>query len=104
MTARERLPDRRASISFSFEQNGLVFTATYSRFPGGGVGEIFLRNCRVGSSADVVASDAAVAASLALQHGCPLETLQQALGRDSRNHAAGPLGRCIDIIKDAADV
>jgi ribonucleoside-diphosphate reductase alpha chain len=102
MSVRERLPDRRASTSITFEVNGLVYVATYSQFPDGGdVGEIFLRNHRVGSHADIAANDAAVAASLALQFGCPLETLQQALGRDSRGGAAGPLGHAVDLIQDA---
>jgi hypothetical protein len=105
MTTRQRLPDRRASISLTFELSGLTFTATFSRFPGSScVAEIFLRNHRVGSSADIAANDAAIAASLALQFGCDLETLQQALGRDSQGHAAGPLGHAINLIKGAADV
>jgi ribonucleoside-diphosphate reductase alpha chain len=101
---RARLPDRCESISFSFELNGLSYHATYSRFPGAGVAEIFLRNHHVGSHADIAANDAAVAASLALQFGCPFETLQQALGRDSRGQPAGPLGHAISLIQDAADV
>jgi hypothetical protein len=35
MSARERLPDRRPNQSFTFEFNGLRFTATVSRFPDG---------------------------------------------------------------------
>jgi hypothetical protein len=104
MTVRQRLPDRRESSSLTFELNGLTYVATFSRFPNSGdVGEIFLRNHRVGSSADIAANDAAIAASLALQHGCALETLQQALGRDSQGRASGPLGHAINLIKDAAD-
>jgi ribonucleoside-diphosphate reductase alpha chain len=103
MIDRQRLPDRRESISFSFELNGLSYHATCSRFPDGGVGEIFLRNHRVGSHADIAACDAAIAGSLALQFGCPLETLQQALGRDSRGQPAGPLGHAINLIQDAVD-
>jgi hypothetical protein len=104
MTTRERLPDRRESISITFELNGLTFTATFSRFPGSNcVAEIFLRNHKVGSHADIAACDAAIAASLALQFGCALETLQQALGRDSRGQPAGPLGHAISLIQDAAD-
>jgi hypothetical protein len=102
MSSRERLPDRRPSTSISFELNGLTFTATFSRFPGSDrVAEVFLRNRRVGSQVDVVCNDAAVASSLALQFGCPLETLQQALGRDNRGGAAGPLGCAFDLIKGA---
>jgi hypothetical protein len=100
MSVRERLPGRRESDSFTFELGGLAFTATFSRFPGGGVGEVFLRNHRVDSGADIAANDAAIAASLALQHGCPLETLQRALGRDAQGRATGPLGRAIDLIRE----
>jgi hypothetical protein len=39
-----------------------------------------------------------VAASLALQHGCPLETLQRALLRDSHGRPSTPLGAAVDII------
>ena len=46
MSARERLPDRRGSESFTFELNGLRFTATVSRFADGRVGELFLNNHR----------------------------------------------------------
>jgi len=39
MSARERLPDRRGSESFTFELNGLRFTATVSRFADGRVSQ-----------------------------------------------------------------
>ena len=50
---------------------------------------------------DANARDAAVAASLALQFGCPLETLQRAVLRDENGNASTPLGAAIDLI--AAD-
>ena len=99
-TARERLPDRRASISFSFELNGLAYMATYSRFPDGRAAEIFLQNHRTNSGADVNARDAAIAASLALQHGADIENLRRALSRDARGKATGPLGVALDIIAE----
>jgi ribonucleoside-diphosphate reductase alpha chain len=43
-------------------------------------------------------SDAAVAASLALQHGCNIDTLRQALLREENGSAAGPLGMMLDIL------
>jgi ribonucleoside-diphosphate reductase alpha chain len=98
MTARERLPNRRASISFEFEVAGLRYTATVSRFPDGRVAEIFLQNHKPGSQSDSNARDSAIAASLALQHGCPLSVLRRALLRDSRGKASTPLGVALDLI------
>src|SRR5262249_41025959 len=72
--ARERLPNRRASETFDFEVEGLRYHATVSRFADGRIGEIFIGNPKVGSQSDANATDAAVAASLALQHGCTLDT------------------------------
>jgi hypothetical protein len=53
---------------------------------------------KIDSHADVMARDAAVAASLALQGGTPLETLRRALLRDRRGVASGPLGAALDQI------
>src|SRR5262245_37488147 len=79
MNARHaRLPDRRASEVFELELGGLHYTATISRFADGRVAEIFLQNHKPGSQSDSNARDSAIAASLALQHGCPLETLRRA--------------------------
>ena len=43
------------------------------------------------------ARDAAVAASLLLQHGCPVETLRRALTRNADSSASGPLARALDL-------
>ena len=100
MTDREYLPDRRPSLVFDLELNGLRFTASYSCFPDGRVAEIFLQNHKPGSQSDANARDAAVAASLALQFGCPLQTLQRAVLRDSTGRPSTPLGIAIDAITD----
>jgi ribonucleoside-diphosphate reductase alpha chain len=52
MSTRCRLPNRRASESFTFELDGLRFTATVSRFADGRVGEVFLNNHKSGNQAD----------------------------------------------------
>jgi ribonucleoside-diphosphate reductase alpha chain len=100
VTDRERLPARRPSLVFDLELNGLRFTASYSCFPDGRVAEIFLQNHRPGSQSDANARDAAVATSLALQHGCPLETLRHTVLRDAQGRASTPLGAAIDLILD----
>jgi hypothetical protein len=96
--SRERLPNRRSSESFTFECGGLRYHATVSRFADGRIGEIFTTNTKPSSQSDVNARDAAVAASLALQFGCPLEVLRKALLRDPRGVASSPLGAALDRI------
>jgi ribonucleoside-diphosphate reductase alpha chain len=98
MTARQRLTNRRASETFELEVAGLKYTATIGRHGDGRILEIFLQNHKPGSQSDSNARDAAVAASLALQYGCPLKTLQRALLRDSRSHPSTPLGAALDRI------
>src|SRR5258708_38783262 len=86
---RNRLPNRRPSTTFEIEVAGLRYTATFSRHDGR-VLEVFLQNHKPGSQSDANARDAAVAASLALRFGCPLEMLQRALLRDGYPLAAHP--------------
>ena len=96
MTERKRLPDRRGSITFDVEAFHLRFTVTASQFEGGGVGELFIQNHKANSGAGIMASDSAIAASLALQFGCPPDVLRKALSRDARGSASGPLGAALD--------
>jgi hypothetical protein len=98
MTARQRLPNRRASETFDLEAQGLKFTATISRFPDGSIAEIFLQNHKAGSMAGINAQDAAVLASLALQHGVPLDMIRRALMRDAQGRASGLLGAALDLV------
>jgi hypothetical protein len=94
---RQRLPDRRASETFSLECAGLAYIATISRFDAGRLGEIFLTNHKAGSAADTAARDSAIVCSIALQFGADIETIRKALCRDARN-ANGPLGVALDML------
>ncbi len=96
--ARERLPNRRASESFTFELNGLRFTATVSHFDDGRIGELFLNNHKSGNQADTNARDAAILLSFALQHGADIEAIRRALCRDSSRRALGPIAAALDLI------
>jgi hypothetical protein len=98
MTTRRRLENRRTAVTFDIEVAGLRYTVTVGRLPDGTVSEVFLQNHKPGSQSDNNARDAAVAASLALQHGCPLEVLQRALLRDAQGRPSTPLGAALDII------
>ena len=94
MTGRERLPNRRASESFSFELDGLRFSATISRFADGRIGELFLNNHKAGNQTDTNARDAAIVLSFALQHGA--DSTEKALRGKSR--------RSLDLIEAMAEI
>jgi hypothetical protein len=97
--ARERLPARRSSETFSFECGPHRFIATVSYFPGTNrLAEIFLGNGRAGSDVDTSAKDSAIVASIALQHNVSLDTIRHALLRDSHGVASSPLGVALDML------
>ena len=78
MTDRERLPDRRGAELVDFEHGGRPWTLTVGRFVDSRVGEVFLDTPKA-SAIGEIAADAAIAASVAFQHGAPLETVRHAL-------------------------
>lgn len=98
MAERQRLPNRRASETFSFELDGLRFTGTVSRFPDGRIAELFVSNHKSGNQSDTNVRDAAILLSFALQYGADAEAIRRALCRDSQGRALGPIGAAIDII------
>jgi hypothetical protein len=100
MSGRRRLPNRRRSESFELECGGLRYSATVSWFDDGSLAEIFLRNHKVGSAADINARDAAIVSSIALQYGAPLDVIRHALLRDTKGVASSPLGVALDRIAD----
>ena len=102
MTGRERrrLPSRRLSENFSFELNGLRFTATISRFADGRVAELFLNNHKFGNQSDTNARDAAILLSFALQHGADIDAIRKSLCRDTAGRALGPVARALDLISE----
>ena len=95
---RHRLTNRRASIVFGFECNGLRYTASASWFDDGRLGEVFVGNHRADSHADACAKDAAILASIALQFGAPLDVLRRALLRDAQGRPSTPIGCALDLL------
>ena len=93
MTERARLPNRRRAELFDFEHAGRKWTLTVGRFADGRVGEVFLDTPKA-SAIGEIAADAAIAASVAFQHGAPLETVRHALA----DRRAGPLGAALALI------
>jgi hypothetical protein len=91
--SRERLPNRRAAEVFDFEHGGRRWTATFSCFANGRIAEVFLSAPKESPLVEL-AQDTAIVASLALQHGCQLETLRHAL----RGRGMGPLGAALEAL------
>ena len=95
--ARNRLPNRRPAETIAFERDGSQYQMTVGYFPDGRVGEVFLNADRADSLLDILTSDAAILASLALQYGCPLDALAHALRRE-RGVATSPISLALDRI------
>ena len=99
MSTRQRLPNRREHELITFEHAGILYTAGVGRFDDGGLAEIFLATEKYGTGLDVNARDAAIAASLLLQFGCPSETLRHALTRSANGSPGGALAQALDIFE-----
>src|SRR5258708_36232024 len=95
--SRQRLLDRRPHWLFRFESGGQTYTGGIGRFDDGRIAEIFINGAKVGSTAEANAQDAAIVASLALQHGRPLDTIRHALARSGGS--AGPLATLLGKIE-----
>ena len=96
MGKRIRLPSRRSTEIFSFNHDRRRWTATISRFPDGAAAEIFL-DTKPSPLADM-AQDAAILASIALQHGAPLDVVRHAIaGRE------GPLAAALALVNGGGE-
>ena len=97
---RRRLPNRRGHLVIEFDHNGFTYTAGVGFFDDAcrHPAEIFLTTNKHGSLVDTNARDAAIAASLLLQHRCPVDTLRRALTRNADGSASGPLAHVIDLL------
>jgi len=71
---RKRLPKRRPSQTISFAVGGAEGYLTAGSYPDDGLGEIFLKLGKQGSTLAGVMDAFSLAISIALQHGVPLET------------------------------
>lgn len=95
--SRQRLQDRRPHWLYRFECDGQIYTGGIGRFDDGRIAEIFINGSKVGTAAETNAQDAAIVASLALQHGCPMETIRHALTRPGVS--TGPLATLLNEVE-----
>jgi len=99
---RSRLPNRRGHLVIEFQHCGFLYTAGVGFFDDDDrqPAEIFLTTAKHGTALDTNARDAAIAASLLLQHGCPVDTLRRALTRNADGLASGPLAHLLDLLDE----
>ncbi|HET9255110.1 MAG TPA: vitamin B12-dependent ribonucleotide reductase, partial [Pseudonocardiaceae bacterium] len=71
---RKRLPKKRPSQTVSFTVGGAEGYVTAGSYPDDGLGEIFVKMSKQGSTLAGVMDAFSMAISIALQHGVPLET------------------------------
>jgi ribonucleoside-diphosphate reductase alpha chain len=71
---RKRLPKKRDSETVSFSVAGAKGYLTASSYPGDGLGELFLKMSKQGSTLAGVMDAFSIAISIGLQYGVPLET------------------------------
>ena len=71
---RRRLPQSRPSITTKFEVGDAEGYITASSYPDDGIGEIFLKTSKQGSTLSGIMDAFSIAISIGLQYGVPLET------------------------------
>lgn len=100
MTAREPLPARRFGETFKLRHGNQhsAYHITLGRYADGRLGEIFISTSKVGTAMDALARDVAVMMSLALQHGCAIETMRHALTREQDGSPSTIAGAVADAI------
>jgi hypothetical protein len=102
VSARRHLPNRRSHELVNFEFRGAPYVVGVGRFPDGSLSEVFIDAVDTTAKGMLPlnedAKDAAVCLSLALQFGCPSETIRQAVTRTSAGEPVGIVGRVLDIL------
>lgn len=98
---REVLPNRRYSESFDLVHLGIHYAGQVSFYEDGRVAEIFLGMEKIaGTAMDVIARDAAVLISLALQHGITLDQMLHSAIKDENGEPEGLIGYLLSFLQD----
>jgi ribonucleoside-diphosphate reductase alpha chain len=105
---RRRLPDERPGftkrIHLRHREGDLKIYVSTGTFPDGTLGELFIKADKAGSTISGLLDSLSVTASLALQHGVPIETIVEKWGRmqfDPSGTTTDPDMRQVSSIVDA---
>lgn len=85
---RERLPDKRKSITYELKINGTTVQVTVGLYPDGRPGEVFIDMHKTGTAARSWLGASAKLMSLMLQYGVPLNEMVEAMV----GHRSEPFG------------
>jgi hypothetical protein len=103
---RRALPQRRRSETFKIRHGDqrAAYHVTLGYYDSGELGEVFISTNQVGTAMDAMARDLAVLMSLALQHGCALATMRDALTRESDGSPSTIAGAVTDRLASMENV
>ena len=99
---RQALPQRRPAETFNIRFWNQPFTVTVGFYADGTPGEVFIDGAKTGQDIQSLARDAAVALSLAIQHGTPIEVIRHAITRNGSGAATSILGAVVDLLPATA--
>jgi hypothetical protein len=106
MTHRIRLQNRRGTEVLEFKtlprmsSQPIAYTAGLGYLSDGRLGEVFLTAGKAGTDLAIQSQETAIAVSLALQYGCPVESLRSAMPRTQDGKPEGAIGMLLDILAE----
>lgn len=101
---REVLPDRRYTETVDIEFRGARFSVGFGYYDDMRPAEIFITGAKEGSQLATAARDAAVVASVALQHGAPAAVLRHGLSRHDDGSSQTLIGYVLDKLEMLAAI
>lgn len=93
---RTMLPNRRYHEVINIADSGQNYHVGIGRAANGRVLEIWINGGKSGTHAETFARDWAVTASIALQHGTPVDAMRKSIARDRSGRATGLAGKILD--------
>jgi hypothetical protein len=101
--SRRTLPNRRAGSLQTIIFNGRSYAIGISRYADGAPAEVFIDQDKAScDDMGAVARDSAVALSIALQFGTPIDVIRGAVTRNPDGSAASLIGAVVDMLAEVA--
>lgn len=101
---RQKLPERRPSITDHVKFGSAVYTLTLGFDPSGRALELFCHGPKIGSDLEALLDDICVTGSRLLQHGDTLKDWAKSLGRESIDPNADAASLLGFIVQKAAEM
>lgn len=95
---RERLPDRRPALNYTFVHANTPYEVTIGFYPDGRPGEVFVSGYKVGAALQHMLVDAGIFISFALQRGATLEELRHSVAREEAGAPSSLIGLLVEFV------